>query len=382
MNTIKYPKYSKVGVYELPFLITGIEENFSNLVQGIMTPGLLIKKLSSGVLSSDFLVSGNGPLNINAGYLTYNDNGKIRIVKFDATVLSVDAISYPNGNYYVCIKPKSTNYEKGTLSFTNGSDIVSSTIKNVFKYLRPGGSIIIENADSIYGNGGNYPIISTSVDSVRLATPFNGTSESGLKWKIGAEFPDGHNVDSNNERLAYEYDGYDLVISSSPVGYELCYLRMSSGVATILSDRRPNFLAVFKNNSGNADDILSGLSKDITTIEEKASAARLDRIVKNTFTKGIRTGLNALTIGEDLIRVEAGEAIDGNGKLILVPNNVTFNTADLFNESKIIEGDNYLHLYYVQPNTYAFYWSQTESSNPIHVSITKVTYSQGTLIQS
>lgn len=381
MKTIRIPVYGKLGSFELSLFRDGIEENFSNFVMGLMTPGLIIKRLTNGILSTDFLVTGSGPLNVNAGYLTYNDSGKIRIVKFSSVSIPIDAITYPNGIYYVCIKPKVTNYENGTLTFTNGSDIVVSSLKGSFKYFRPGAAVIIENSDTLYGNAGSYKVISTAIDSVRLDKIFTGITESGLKWKIEAEFPGNYSTPDSSGRLAYEYDGYDLLLRSSPTGFELASIRTQSGTATIFSDRRPSYLANFNSNNANADDILSGAINNITTIEEKASAARLDKIVKGYYSKGIRTGLTVAIAGLDLIRVAAGDAIDGNGKFIVLPATSDINIRALFNQSIIVDGDNYLHIYYISPNGYAWYWSTAESSNASHVSITKIIFDPSNLNQ-
>ncbi len=375
MDKLTFTSLSKLGSPELKKFRDGIENEFTKLMLAMSSSGLVIRREANGVLANSFLVTGLGAVEVAEGIFLDNSTGVIKCIKISNTSIALSVSTYPNGTYYVCVKAKTNNYEPGLITLTNGSDTVT-IVKGDFKSLRPYGYIIIDAADSQFGNGGEYKIIAgsdISGTSAKLEVPFNGTTESNLKWKIGGEFPSNSVPSATADKLIYQYDSYEILVQKSPTGYVLAEIQITTAIITSNLDRRMNFLASFNSNRANADDIVSGALNNITTIEEKAQANRVDRIVKTIITKGVRSGLVCSITGHTL-SITSGEAYDGIGKYIRVPVNITFDLALLLSQSIIVEGDNYLHIFYKSPNNYDWFWSTTPSSLASNVLVAKIIY--------
>lgn len=357
-------------------LWTIIAKYFGIVGSGMATPGLVIKKLSGGVLDTPLLVTKNGSkIIINSGYATYNDGGEIRMYQIPITEIDVSA--YTNGTYYVCIKPKATNFEKGTISVTQSDNRISASSKGTFDRLRPGGWIILFNSvtsgdgGSTLNNGGAYRVAEVSAETATLDQVFPGITENNLKWKVGAAFPSNAVPSVNDDKCIFVYDDYDIVIQTSAVGLKLSQVQIASALAVNVIDKRQENLYQPVNNGANADDVVKGVSKDITTIEEKAQAGRVDKHIKNILVKGVRSGGNVSIDSNGIITITQITAWDGYGRLIIAPQNgnITLNCATLTLDGQIQIGTNYLHIYYTSPGGYGLYYSTSISTDPNHVLI-------------
>lgn len=376
MNKLKALPMLYIGSTNLKQLISLQNKNIEAFIRSATNSfGLVVYKTEGGSLSEDLLVSISGTTGIfiNGGYCIDNKNGEIIFANIQGK--SVSLSGYPvNTTYYIYVVPKLSNYESGTLTFTNGSKVVSSNVK--FSTVSPYSSILIE--DSVSGNNGIYQIASVNTSTIELTEVFTGTTEANLKWKVIGRFTDGMELDSND--TIFEYDSYDIVVSSnaSLEGYMLAkVLVTNSGELDKLIDKRGENL--FKLNPTvqlNADNILTGSINAVTTLEEKAKAARVNLICSDLFTNGLKSGSAIVTTGlnNELVRISSSDIYyDGYGNRILLPSNVTLNLYDYVSEGKILPGVNYLYIRYQSPNTYSWIITTGVSNDPYYVLIAKIT---------
>lgn len=337
--------------------------NIAKLIKATgLTFGVVTEKLPSGVLDIDMKVeqSSDNSVFINPGYFIAYDGTEIRIVEVPNT--PIDLTSQPDDtDLRIYAVPSSNSYEAGTLTFTNGSKTVTVT-DGSFAKLDPYESLVI--TDSVSGNNGVYEIYEIPSSGIlELVNIFTGTTESGLTWKIAGNFK-GYKTASATD-LIYTYDDYEVSVSTqdSAEGLLLAIIRKTAGVISTITDSRSDNLFSMKTLSKTvADDIIKGVTKDITTIEEKANAGTIDLALADLIKEGHYSGLG-LTISGDNIIIGSGAVYNGQGKRIAIPSALTVGLNQYVTSGDIILGNtNYLWISYVTPNSYSLSWSQSAST--------------------
>jgi len=337
--------------------------NIAKLIKATgLTFGVVTEKLPSGVLDIDMKVeqSSDTSVFINPGYFISYDGSEIRIVEVPNT--PIDLTSQPDDtDLRIYAIPSSNSYEAGTLTFTNGSKTVAIT-GGSFAKLDPYESLVI--TDSVSGNNGVYEIYEIqSNGSLELVSIFTGTTESGLTWKIAGNFK-GYKTATATD-LIYSYDDYEVSVSTqdSAEGLLLAIIRKTAGVISSITDSRADNLFSMKTLSKTvADDIIKGVTKDITTIEEKANAATIDLALADLIKEGHFTGMG-LTISGDNLIIGSGAVYNGQGKRIAIPSSLTVGLNQYVTSGDIVLGNtNYLWISYVTPNSYSLSWSQSAST--------------------
>lgn len=333
--------------------------NIAKLIKATgLTFGVVTEKLPSGVLDVDLRIEQitDTSLFLNPGYAIVYDGSEIRIIEVPKA--TIDFSSQSDGiDYNIYMVPKGDSYEAGTLTFVNGSKTVLITGGD-FAKTDPYESLVIDS--SLLSNNGVYEVYQPSTTTLELVNIFTGTSESGLKWKIAGNFK-GYKTATAND-LIYSYDSYDIVISSqkSEEGLLLSTVRKSSGIIGIITDQRATNLFSMKALSKTvADEVIKGVTKDITTIEEKASAGTMDQVVSDSIQTGWLTGLS-LSISGAILTIGSGVVYNSSGKRISIPSQITLDLQQYVTSGNIIETNtNYLYISYVSPNSYKFSWSQS-----------------------
>ncbi|RPI19725.1 MAG: hypothetical protein EHM58_00535 [Ignavibacteriae bacterium] len=362
MNKGKYPPNSYYGSTELKTTTEFIEECFNLILNGLVRPGLIIRKVDNGVLDTPFLVTGTNQdadspsISVNGGVFIRQYGGVYRIIESKPASFAIDSATYQPGTYNISLVAGVSSYEKGTLTFTNASNSVTINNGN-FNHLRPYGYIVVSDDT---GASTAYKVIEVHNESVILENVYTGETKSNVKWKVGARFPVNATPQNANDMLLYEYDNSEIKISQKNLGIVLAEMTVLEGstpgsISINVTDRRQSSVAVFNNNAANADDVIDGQYNRITTIEEKAQAQRLDRVVNDTFTRGIRKGYAAgdMVISGGNLVFGAIKAYDNTGKRIEIPAGTSINLDALL----LNTGANYLYVYYKEPNSYDFTWN-------------------------
>jgi len=353
---------------QLSILTNGNLGKYLNAVTEIW--GVVSQKQVNGIFDKNLQLEINttSSVVINPGVAISNNDNEVRLMVLPAKEI-IDATSLLNDiPYNVYIVPKESNYETGLLTFTNGSKVVS-VAGGTFNKLDPYESLVIE--DSLSGNDGVYEIYSPGTDTLELVEPFTGTTETDLKYKIAANFK-GYKTATEID-LEYAYDGFDVVVSSLKLttGFILGTFQKTAGIVTTLTDRRSNNLYTIKAiGKVLADSVITGITNAITTIEEKASAATMDKVITDFVTSGYRSGLVVTLVDETLV-ISSGIAYTALGKRIHVETETVIDLAAAVTNGQVVTGENKLYLGYVSPNSYEWIWNnQTKGA----VAITDLGY--------
>lgn len=367
---------SRVRVHSkfLNQLSTLTNGNLSKAIQALAESyGVVSQKQVNGVLDNSFRVEQNTPtsLLINEGYAISNIASAMRIL-ISLSKESIDVTSLLDDTMYnLYLIGKETSYEQGTLTLTNGSKIV--TVANGdFNKLDPYESLVIDTSGS--GNDGVYEIYNVvGGNTLELVEEFTGTTEAALKWKVAGNFK-GYKAATETD-LIYAYDGYDLVISSQNLstGFILATFEKKAGVLASIADKRStNLFSVKAVGKTLADSVINGVVNAITTIEEKASAGSIDKIVTDNISEGFKSGFG-MTLATTVLTITGGVAYNSVGKRIEVPQATILDLKALVTAGDITEGSNSLYLSYVSPNSYQLLWNPPAKLSSILVG--KVLYS-------
>jgi hypothetical protein len=332
-----------------------------------------VKKLSNGELDADLKPTNKvSAIDLSEGYIICDDGGELRVIKVPAQTVGFNALS--NGiTYKLYIVPKSSSYEPGTIALVNGSDMVTLSGGDFQEKVYPYENIVVDTSGS--GNDGLYKVyrvISSTV--VQLASVFQGTSESGLKWKISGDL--GKEIPSEKD-LLYYYDSYEAVISPSEVtGIKIAEFVLTAGNISSFTDKRADNLFSQKNISQSvADEIIDGTLKAITLIEEKAQAATVNKRTKDFITRGVRSG-GAITLSNDKknLQIESLVAYNLIGERIEILKPISLTLQNYVTTGDIVEGDNYLFIDYASPNTYRLIWTNSPTPTGNEVLLASLRY--------
>jgi len=308
-----------------------------------VTYGILLEMLSGNIPSSEFSITEltENSLSLTGGYCVYNLDGEVLIFQVNTQNISLSAYN-PGDNLGIYIVPKKSAYEQGLLNFTNNSKVVTfsddsyATFNNMEVY----DSILIET--SIEGNDGIYRVETVNPTSVVLTETFLGTTESGLKWKIIGYY--GNSIVLDSSKTIYEYDAYDLVLSTTPLtGIKLNTVLLDEyGHIERLTDNRLNVRYKEKGISDiNSDSITQGSLTRITTRDERRNAAELPSMFLDILYPGSVYSVNIYLTPDNLfLEVEYINAYDYNGNKITGV--ATFDLVALLAANTIKEGNTYL----------------------------------------
>lgn len=337
------------------------------------TFGFVIRKLPNGELDYDLKTNNKGSsIDMSGGYLIADDNGALRIIRIPSQAISLSGL-VDGTTYGLYIVPKQHNYEEGTLTFTNGSKSVVVTGGN-FNKLKTFDGLVIDT--STLGNNGAYKIYNvTSTTSLDLTEEFTGTTETNLKWKVSGDLGKDN---PEPQDLIFYYDGYDIVLSSSPItGFKVAEFILSAGLITTLTDKRATNLYSLKNISQSvADDVVKGIINDITTIEGKAQAESVNSRSKDFIQKGIRSGASiTLFTDNETLLISQMSGYNAIGQRFEVSKSgVGLKLRDYVTLGKIVEGDNYLFVDYLSPSGYQWIWSNSQTPSGNEVLLAKIRY--------
>lgn len=385
MNKSRFPANSYIGSLELRTVSEFIENDFHKILSGLISPGLIIRKLNDGVLDSPFRVysssadsGASDTITINPGLFIASSGGMTRIYEFKGMAFS--ASQYSPGTYNVCLVPNPAGHEDGLVTFTNGSDIVTIT-GGTFAHLRPYGYIIINAYETDRQGGGSFKVIEVSDTQARLSAPFSAANIVNAKWRVGARFPENSAPNEDSAKVLFEYNSCEIKLLSGIEGTLLATVtitRQGEISRAAVADKRADSLAMFKGNTANADDVTNGKTNSITTIEEKAKASRLDNIVKDYVAAGVKTG-GSLTLDttKRYLTIGALTAYDPSGRRIVLPANQVFDLSSLLSQGIIHQGINNLYIKYKSPNSYEFSWNIAEDREGHLVNLGIVSYYAG-----
>jgi hypothetical protein len=338
--------------------------------------------LTAGGLTGECLCSVVPGTNIRiaTGYCIANISNEIVIVSIPQT--DVDMSTY-SGTYYIYIVPEKSSYEDGLLTFTNGSKTVTIDADGDFDKLNPYEYLVI--IDSLLGNNALYQVSNDIASgTLELSEEFAGTTETDLKWKIAGYF--GSVITPTESSLPYEYDKYEVVVSTLPPG-----IGVANGIclAKAVCDGLGGIVLTDYRNEGNlyiekqlapmvADQITAGDTHSVTTIEEKAQAGVVSKDIASFVEAGVRTGLvPALQLDHKTLQIGFGHAFNSDGQRIEILDTGDIYTTDLEvleGLGTILDGANYCYLKYVSPNSYEFVWNQTGAAETGAVKICKILY--------
>lgn len=137
-------------------------------------------------------------------------------------------------SYKILLSYSTKNTEEGTVTLTNGSDIVNGVNTKFTKLFAANRRIIVEDV--------GYVVLSVQSDTqLTLETNYMGITGSGKSFKTGGWFPT--YPAGINDNLIYEYDSAQIVIKNSATAktnyeYLICEVVVEDGVIQELIDKR------------------------------------------------------------------------------------------------------------------------------------------------
>jgi hypothetical protein len=145
---------------------------------------------------------------------------------YDVTIPPFDTI------YKVAFKHKLHNYEKGSISITNGNTTVTGNGTEFTKVLGENRSIIVN---------GKVLKVAAVIDDVTatLVIPYVGTTITSTPYSVGGYFINTmNNLDDN---YIYEYNGIEIIIKTGDLvagEYLLAEVTVVNGIISSIVDRR------------------------------------------------------------------------------------------------------------------------------------------------
>jgi hypothetical protein len=371
MNKVNFGTKLRIHNKIMKQFMESTNSNLEELIRAkAITFGVVLEKTTGGIYTEDCRVRKESELSIdiNGGYCIWNLNNEIIIIKVDRT--SIDLSEYGDGSFYITVVPKKSSYEEGILSFTNGSKTVSIA-GGTFTKIYPFEYIGIY--DSISGNNGLYKVANIGTSTIELTESFTGTTENNLPWKIMGYY--GQEITPNTEdNPLYEYNDYDILITTDQInGICLAVVSILGAEIDRISDRRTSNLYKEKfSGNVNADSILNGINKQVTTIEEARIINTLTEFMRNFITPGVRSGgVGSIIMGNQLLLTEI-YAYSPLGREVHL-SATQINLDDWVADSQINEGTNYFYLFPSDYGSYSYKCFQTQQSGNV-ISIGKLVY--------
>lgn len=188
--------------------------------------------------------STNNKITISKGFALDTD---LNVISIDEQIIDYWEIPVDDVWYYVKIKYKIKNTEKGTVS-VNTDGLVSGVGTEFTKLFRgnPTNPIKVRLLNSL-NNLADYEVIEVIDDTTMyLGTP-NLVVENQLTYAVVGSFAPSVLIKEEN-KLIYEYDDFEIFIENNIIisknEYLLSQIRNQSGVVTILDVRYSNVLTL------------------------------------------------------------------------------------------------------------------------------------------
>lgn len=220
---------------------------FNVLNRVITTPGLVVTKNIQGVVEDDWTVAkkNSTQVTVQPGEAIFKDsNDNLRFADLAAVeTLDLPITASTSGNLYLTISYLKTNYEKGTITLTNGSDQVVGVGTEFAKILAANRRIFVD--------GIAYKVASVeSALALTLESSYTGTTNEDTQFKVGAWFTSYPSGESDN--MIYEYDDFEFVIkANSYLSTDIVLAKISvvNGVISTVTDMRALSLLNYRTNS-------------------------------------------------------------------------------------------------------------------------------------
>lgn len=241
MRKINYLPFCKVGSVELERSQSLMQDNIRKMYEPLMkTTGLLLPKNLQGQLSSDWLVTATGvqQLKINKGkaYIKDVNNNISAVILENDTLINTPEV---DGNYKVLLRHAYTNYEQGTISIANNSNIVNGNGTEFTK--------ILGINRRIYVAGQIFVIASVESDTqLTISGNYSGADINNEKFKIGGYFAEYPLNEEDN--LIYKHDTASIVLTSLDKQVNDIYLAdvtITNGWITNVVDKRTEILELY-----------------------------------------------------------------------------------------------------------------------------------------
>lgn len=235
----------KVGNLELTKFQVMQESNIRDFFEPVIKSlGLIIQKDWAGAFTNEWKVGkvDNFTIQVNAGqaFVLDAENKVVRIVLPSNYSIGM---STDDATYKVIARHFYSNFEQGTVSVTNGSDVVVGTNTEFTK--------VLAINRRIYLNGTPYVVLSIESDTqLTLATAYAGTNFTTLQYKVGGYF--GAYPVNENENLIYQNDGLILIVTTGALQANDLYLAdviIQNGWVTTINDKR--YLNIFETYNEN-----------------------------------------------------------------------------------------------------------------------------------
>jgi len=234
MNKTNFKSNLYIGSLELTRYQDLLSKNILNFYEPfIVQYGLIITQDFSQVLSGQWKVTqaDNFSINVAPGdAIVQDDAGFTARVK----LINTQNIVMPSadGVYKVLLKHTYTNYEEGTISVINGSNVITGTGTEFTK-------LFGLNRLLIFG-GQYYTVLQVNSDTELLITEnYPGATASGINYAVGGWFTTPRIA--VNDNLIYELDSKSIVITTANKAsneYWLAEVTMTGGIITNVVDKR------------------------------------------------------------------------------------------------------------------------------------------------
>jgi hypothetical protein len=221
------------GSLEMKQLQQILNENYLKLLRPVIsTYGLMVTENFHGVLTNEWKVTQNGfnGVTIQPGRGIANDNGNPCLFELS----SAKSLSIPStdSTYYIIAKNTKTNYEKGTVTLTQGSNQITGTDTAFTEIFAINRRIIV--------NGVAYTILDVLSDTLmEITAAYTGTTQTDVQYIAGAWFA-GYPLTIPDNYIR-EHDALQLVVKNTPKTtgeYLLATITVYGNVITNVADQR------------------------------------------------------------------------------------------------------------------------------------------------
>lgn len=241
MRKVNYLPSCKIGSIELERTQALIQENIRKLTEPLYsTIGLLVAKDLAGNLASDWLVSivNTGQIRINAGkaFLLDANNELTSVQMAENTLITTPDV---DGVYKVLLRHAYTNFEKGTVSINNNTNIVNGVGTEFTKVLAINRRMFINGVAVVVAN-----VVSDT--QLIISGNYGGVDVSGVNYKVGGYFSEYPLNEVDN--YIYQNDAVSIILTTGAKPANDIYLAditITNGWVLEVEDKRTQFLTLF-----------------------------------------------------------------------------------------------------------------------------------------
>jgi hypothetical protein len=211
-----------IGDIELNRMQKLQKEDLWDVLSGMIKEYGLYKNTNTGLTVWQVSKASDNSITIKAGHgIVQDEDGNPVIIRLkNDTTLNVPA------TYKILVKHKKHNYEQGTVTLTNSSKIISGVNTEFLSVIGPDRQLIV--------NGIAYPVeLVSSNTSLQLYSAYTGATSTGNQYSVGGKFAT--IPETVNDRLIYEHDGVEVLITTAAKGDYEYWLAEVSVVSTVIS---------------------------------------------------------------------------------------------------------------------------------------------------